>query len=79
MSEATRKQDTMDRAEIERDRIVSKGDLDDAKTDLRREMKLWLGAGSAIGTAVSGLLAAGLSPARAVEQVESLARATGLY
>ena len=57
---------------------VTKGDLEVAKNDLRREMKLWLGAGSALGTALSGLLAARLGSGQAIQQIESLARATGL-
>jgi hypothetical protein len=45
----------------EPDRLVRKSDLDDAKADLRREMKLWLGAGSAIGTAIAGFVGAAAS------------------
>jgi hypothetical protein len=46
-------------AQIE-DRLARKSDLDDAKTDLRREMRLWIavwvGAGTFFGNVASKVL-----------------------
>lgn len=53
------------------DRLVRKSDLDDAKADLRREMKLYLGVGSAIGTTISGVFGA-LLPRQTAATVEAV-------
>jgi hypothetical protein len=37
---------------------VTKTDLESAKNDLRREMRLWLGVGSAAGTTLAGFIGA---------------------
>jgi hypothetical protein len=67
-----------DSHESEPDRLVRKSDLDDAKADLRREMKLWLGAGSAVGTAVAGFVGAAASGGAAAPALQSLGTLLGM-
>lgn len=62
----------------EQDRLVRKSDLDEAKADLRREMKLWLGAGSAVGTALAGLIGAFASGSGVAPAVETARGAAGI-
>lgn len=62
----------------DRMRIVRKGDLDDAKADLRRDMKLYLLGGSAIGTALAGLLGAFSSGGAVAPAVETARAAASM-
>lgn len=53
--------------------VVTKGDLNETKNDLRREMKLWLGVGSTLGTALSGFLGAyAAKPTQTMETVAAV-------
>jgi len=57
---------------------VTKTDLENTKRDLRREMRLTLMAGSAIGTLASGLLAARIAPSQVDPAVSFVMRSLGL-
>lgn len=57
-------------------RVATRGDLDEIKTDLRREMKLWLGLGVAGGNVLAAVVAGYLghtpAPVRAALHVIGL-------
>lgn len=53
--------------------LVTKGDLKDAKEDLRREIKLWTGIGLVGGQALASLVASLVTGKNPADQIQSLA------